>query len=514
MTAMYHQYRDLPQIPSISEDTQYGQWNDHTAYRQSPCAADNSYNYNILAGNGVVGMQIMERFLVEPAPLSQGLLQAKFHRSIPHHGQHYGQYEKWPTPELRYVSPDRESVSANSSYATHNEVRSPYHSDQYGSPEDFTQAPLPYMNASHMKALYAPEPSFAERNISLRDLQYDPEPEPERNEEDIGVIDAKIDTPLQSETTHISVDTPTEGYKVYSESRAGNSVRDAESVQPMSPDIESSSDTEYTPGRSSGRKQSSASNISSGRNGHRRRSHHGKKNFLQTTLSGRISKRPGRAGAPTHTTKAYADPQFNGDLQRHFPCPLSMYGCRSNFSSKNEWKRHMSTQHIKLGFWRCDLCPTSIDPHDDQTSYHNDFNRKDLFTQHLRRMHAAPNQAARNHKEYPVNEDNITVHQQRCFKTLRETPNHSQCLFCPEKFHGPTSWELRMEHIGRHLEKDRKAGVQLSDAETWIQDKSLEQWLRNEGIIALDKNGQWKIGDGRPQRLAASTDDEQSGEDI
>lgn len=35
---------------------------------------------------------------------------------------------------------------------------------------------------------------------------------------------------------------------------------------------------------------------------------------------------------------------------------------------------------MRLGFWRCDQCP-------DVHCKPNDFNRKDLFIQHVRRMH-------------------------------------------------------------------------------------------------------------------------------
>ncbi|KAI4718282.1 hypothetical protein E4T48_05501 [Aureobasidium sp. EXF-10727] len=69
-----------------------------------------------------------------------------------------------------------------------------------------------------------------------------------------------------------------------------------------------------------------------------------------------------------------------------YPCPFLPYGCPASFSSKNEWKRHLNTQHLSLSTYRCDLCipkPSSSST-PPQT---NDFNRKDLFIQHLRRMH-------------------------------------------------------------------------------------------------------------------------------
>ncbi|EZF70942.1 hypothetical protein H105_06858 [Trichophyton soudanense CBS 452.61] len=41
---------------------------------------------------------------------------------------------------------------------------------------------------------------------------------------------------------------------------------------------------------------------------------------------------------------------------RIFTCVFAPYGCTSSFASKNEWKRHVLSQHLQLGFYRCDQC--------------------------------------------------------------------------------------------------------------------------------------------------------------
>ncbi|KAF2682426.1 hypothetical protein K458DRAFT_444096 [Lentithecium fluviatile CBS 122367] len=506
MVAMY-QYRDLPQIPGFSEELQYPSWgHDHMAYQQQSFRVEEDYESGRVSGGVQMRTQALGRFLVEPSPLTQGLLNAKLDRYMPHYNQHIERYEQWPAPEhARHDSPDT-SESCNSSYATQNELRSPlpYHSVSYGSPEEYTQASFPYPSGDHLR-----EPSYSRDlplpggplgSISLRDLEYEHEPEPEPIIEEVEPVDLKTDVAYEQESVCKMESTPTI-YREYSDS--SNSLRDGESVQPIGPSEDETSDTEYTPNRSSRRRRSSASTKSSGSTGQRRRSHHGRRNSSTTTPTHRVNKRGGRSTASSSTGKGFSDSHLNGDSQRHFPCPLATYGCQSTFSSKNEWKRHVSTQHIKLGFWRCNLCVTTVDPHDEHTIYHNDFNRKDLFTQHLRRMHATPTSSSqRTQKEYPVNEDNIADHQKWCFQTLRSTPQRSQCLFCHERFEGPTSWENRMEHIGRHLEKDRKDGFKLGNVESWIVDKELEQWLLDEGIIAVDQGGRWKLGDGKPRRTA------------
>jgi hypothetical protein len=60
-----------------------------------------------------------------------------------------------------------------------------------------------------------------------------------------------------------------------------------------------------------------------------------------------------------------------------------------------------------------------------------------------------------------------------------------------------------MEHVGRHLEKDKKG---LMDVKSWNPDTELERYLLEEGLIVREQ-GQWKIGAGKPlQRAYAESD--------
>ena len=192
---------------------------------------------------------------------------------------------------------------------------------------------------------------------------------------------------------------------------------------------------------------------------------------------------------------------------RPFLCPLAFYGCQSSFSSKNEWKRHVATQHIRQGFWRCDLCAKTVDPADDRIVYHNDFNRRDLFAQHLRRMHARNPMNSTAKGIVPVTEENLADHLQRCFREIRMPPSQASCLFCDRSFTGPNSWEERLEHVGRHLEKDAKPGTFSLDSKHWRNDPELEKYLLREGLIARGQDGDWRIGDGTPLRLKVAQGD-------
>ncbi|CAI6332096.1 unnamed protein product [Periconia digitata] len=501
--AMYHQYRDLPQIPSFSEDTSNAQWNDQKGYAQAQFHTESDIHYNGAYSMTTTNMGSVESFLGDQPFFSGSLFHPAAPPMIHSQSQNYQQMGYWPSPQYRHVSPaSTMSASGTSSYATPNEVHSPHHVHTYGSPDDFTHNPLPYSGGEYSSQTHALELSsmMGGGSISLRDLEYQHEPDMELIVEEVEAVGTEIQSTFPAEPTLAQVDEP-------ADTEAGSPLREAESVQPMTKEEEEeeepSSDTEYVPRNSYRSRRSSGSHSNSRKPVQRRNTHHSRKNSSPKTGSGRIGKKPNRAIASVHPGKVSTESQISGDMQRHFPCPLSPYGCKSTFISKNEWKRHVSTQHIKLGFWRCDLCTPTVDSRDDRTIYFNDFNRKDLFGQHLRRMHTVTNPSNRNQKEQPaVTENNITEHQQRCFKVLRETPPKSQCLFCSDTFSGPVSWDLRMEHIGRHLEKDRKTGdLQHTDIESWIADHDLERWLYEEGIITLNEFDQWTIGDGQPRRL-------------
>lgn len=238
---------------------------------------------------------------------------------------------------------------------------------------------------------------------------------------------------------------------------------------------------------------------------------------------------------------------INNTRERRFLCPLAPYSCRSRFSTKNEWKRHMTTQHIRPSFWRCDLCEVSnrplsaavtsssastpqsgsvAAPRDNAVVYHNDFNRKDLFSQHLRRMHnvepdANVSKRARlrkkstastdAHKRYPppVDAADMPIEElhRRCLVKVRSPPPVSACVFCDETFEGPGSWERRMDHVGEHVEKEAVrrggggsgsgSGGIAEDVPAWREDVRLREWLEREGLIKWDDKARtWRVGDG------------------
>ncbi|QUC20533.1 uncharacterized protein UV8b_04774 [Ustilaginoidea virens] len=171
---------------------------------------------------------------------------------------------------------------------------------------------------------------------------------------------------------------------------------------------------------------------------------------------------------------------------RPFPCAFSFAGCTSTFGSKNEWKRHIASQHLCLQFYRCSACPQAT-----IESKGNEFNRKDLFTQHLRRMHA-PFQIKRAISQGDEQlqsewETHVKGMQQTCLVTRRQPPQKAACpkLDCRKEFDGQTAWDEWTEHVGRHMEKGEGPVLEV--------DGLLVQWALDEGIIEPKGDGEYRL---------------------
>jgi hypothetical protein len=208
----------------------------------------------------------------------------------------------------------------------------------------------------------------------------------------------------------------------------------------------------------------------------------------------KVTKRcqPGRRSSQQacNRSEASSDARPIASSKTAFPCPLQEYGCQSTFGSKNEWKRHVTTQHMRLGFWRCEWCS-------DRKP--NDFNRKDLFVQHVRRMHPnemIPARGASNNKKSgrdTSDEQASNAAAIRCYRHLRSPPEKSCCLLCDVHFRGPGSWEERMEHLGHHLEGAKK-GTEVIDSHDWRSDSNAHAWMVKEEIVVSRGEG-WVLAE-------------------
>ena len=223
---------------------------------------------------------------------------------------------------------------------------------------------------------------------------------------------------------------------------------------------------------------------------------------------------------------------------RPFICTFQRYGCNATVGSKNEWKRHINVQHLHLETWRCDLdacaspittangasgqekyktsTPSSAVPpslgkkaHPAEAQYH-DFDRKDLFTQHIKRMHAPA--ASASHTEKVAFDASIPEIQDRCHRQLRSPPPQSRCPYCPDKvFEGSGSWTERLEHVGKHLEKNDV------NKEEEGEDEELRSWMMEQGFMEWKVHTGYKVNntDGKKKRnksVAMTSEGEEDAE--
>lgn len=214
--------------------------------------------------------------------------------------------------------------------------------------------------------------------------------------------------------------------------------------------------------------------------------------------SNRVAKVPPKRIAAAATKKHVTT---TDGAPRAYICVFHFAGCGGTFATKNEWKRHTVSQHLRLSVWRCTM--GSCGGPNGTTS---EFNRKDLFTQHLRRMHSPFPQKARGGgggklTTSPQWEATIVAAQKSCLVPKRLPPSRTRCPDpqCGEYFDGRgNSWDERMEHVGRHLQsvaQGREEGGWGQDA-----DELLVAWAAREGIIVRD------VAQGRGWKLAAEGD--------
>lgn len=190
------------------------------------------------------------------------------------------------------------------------------------------------------------------------------------------------------------------------------------------------------------------------------------------------------------------------------PCVFAFMGCTSLWKSKNEWKRHAMTQHLLLESYCCRLCKR-----DDSAAANGSakgkgklgkntawmmidgqmgqvFNRKDLFTQHVKRMHAATftkqcgktGNSARDKKAF---EDWIKAQQEKArFRTGREALNTSVCPKpgCGCKFNGQKGWDDRLEHIWKHFDVEGTCDFDIGGG-------GMRLWAANNHFVVNSGDG-------------------------
>ncbi|KAI0445325.1 hypothetical protein F4803DRAFT_167588 [Xylaria telfairii] len=222
-----------------------------------------------------------------------------------------------------------------------------------------------------------------------------------------------------------------------------------------------------------------------------------------------------RTGLESHIKKQHTRP---------FTCIFEFAGCRSTFASKNEWKRHCASQHIVLQYWVCQQdgcaqvsnrpsaskkssgatrkrtnnCPRYPVTYPSTLPNGTIFNRKDLYTQHLRRMHVPAHlkNKVKSKTHVPEWEERQRVHQDEAIRVRCQLPTHMLCPApnCNVRFDGSNAWDERMEHVAKHLEK-AASGAEPPLRFGGDTDGTLVDWATSPaiGILRREDKGRWAL---------------------
>lgn len=405
-------------------------------------------------------------------------------------------------------------------------------------------------------------------DIHSKSPRYMPQPQ------ELEYSEEQDDSSMSNSTDSITVTTPVR--QSIPTRNSDDETEEEEDEEPIAMDHDSDSDYENrptrrrasrtTPKQKHTRKSSNSTTISQTSRVHKRTS-------SSSTITSTISISRGRHNRTSSKSLKgkpkgpFTIPASVPKSDRVYPCAFHRFGCTSEFPNKNEWKRHVACQHLQLGYYRCDLDGCDPDTCHSTTStsrngrranahtvarprsqndmsnttdeivkYYNDFNRKDLFTQHCRRMHGPSRNPAlcskppskKNGQLCPTKDDEaafeakLTEIRRRCWHVRRHAPRRSWCGFCKTLFDAsyydpsPSSsastsgsnglgkemegnaeekaWEERMEHVGKHYEKE---GADCEDEEL---DDDLVDWGLETGVLK-------RLPDGRPWLIHAEDPD-------
>ncbi|KAL7914877.1 hypothetical protein GGI35DRAFT_162608 [Trichoderma velutinum] len=197
---------------------------------------------------------------------------------------------------------------------------------------------------------------------------------------------------------------------------------------------------------------------------------------------------PSRTSLDEHTSSEHPRPYI---------CVFHYAGCSARFDAKNEWKRHVSTKHLGLKYWVCtvgkcaDERQSSYQRYAGLPSCGNIFNRKDLYTQHIRRMHASViGQGTTDYRGADARSDLMVKKMQEDALRIRcRLPTWMPCPVqtCDKSFTGATAWDERMEHVAQQHFDNAAAGREPPVEFGGAHDTVLTEWAQQADIRIVKK---------------------------
>lgn len=190
-----------------------------------------------------------------------------------------------------------------------------------------------------------------------------------------------------------------------------------------------------------------------------------------------------------YTDKAKLEEHIRVGHSRPFICVFHFAGCQSSFTSKNEWKRHVNSQHIQPIYYLClhegcaDIPRTGVPRSSMEPQQGKSFNRKDLYDQHVKRMHTPLELKQAMTPEW---KERTGILRRQAMRQRCILPSHMTCpaAKCPLQFSGNKAWDERMEHVARHMEK-AAAGEEPAKCFGFKPDQSLVDWAEMPGVDVI-----------------------------
>lgn len=177
-----------------------------------------------------------------------------------------------------------------------------------------------------------------------------------------------------------------------------------------------------------------------------------------------------------HSRKVHELPYF---------CIFHAEGCHEQFGCKNEWVRHVRVQHIRLETWRCEIdqCGgrgSREDALPRGAKRNNDYGRKDLFLEHVRRIHKKLYHSC---PEGEQRKEFLSKLQAKSRMDLRRPPSDLACPCCPSPFLG--NFDAWLEHAAKGME---------DKPELWRNfcERRLQAWMITEELLE-NKSGKWRL---------------------
>jgi hypothetical protein len=155
-------------------------------------------------------------------------------------------------------------------------------------------------------------------------------------------------------------------------------------------------------------------------------------------------------------------------MKRHDrPYGCTFLACGKKFGSKNDWKRHESSQHFQIETWRCD----GDRPEGDACS--KVCYRKQTFQEHLKKEH------------YVSDDDEVINEKLETCRIGRNSQDRFWCGFCIKlvelKRKGLDAWTERFDHIDDHFMGRNSLAKQ--DIRNWIPIDGSERAKNTGGVL-------------------------------